>query len=103
MEKPDRWIVIQIGKENPLYKVLVAWYGGYLGEDRWKINSGILNVVDNDQYINFYGYSGSVYQCPKNGYGTSNLSQGILNRIMKGEVPVKVLPEDTDWLTLLQL
>ena len=38
MEQPDKWIVIQIGEENPLYKVLVAWYGGYLGEDRWNGN-----------------------------------------------------------------
>ena len=107
-ESPDRWIVIKIDNNGEaIYKVFATWYGGYLGADRWKMNSGIAKVEEDDNSFYFYGHSGSCYQCPKseNCYGTSGYSQGVLDSIM-GRVPhgyeIGVLEHDTDWLNLIK-
>ncbi len=106
METPDKWVVIKIiNKEEILYKVFASWYSGYLGSDSWKINSGIKVVVDCDTHFNFMGYSGSCYQCIKGTYGTNMYSQSILNSAIesavKANVSIEVLPENTDWLNLI--
>lgn len=107
METPDKWIVVAIGNDpNPLYKVFGSWYGGYLGADSWRMNSGIARVEEDETHINFYGYSGSHYQCVKGTYGTNMFSQGVLNNIMelaiKNNSSVTVMPEDTDWVNLIK-
>ena len=105
MEIPDKWIVIKItGGDKPLYKVFASWYGGYLGSDSWKINSGIKIIEECEYHFNFIGYSGSCYQCVKGRYGTNNYAQNILNSIIKSiptEYSLEILPEDTDWSKLL--
>lgn len=107
METPDKWIVVKIGSgENPLYKVFASWYGGYLGSDSWKMNSGIVKVEDDGHYFKFWGYSGSCYQCLKGTYGTNAFAQGVLNSILdlskQIDNPIEVMSEDTDWLKLLE-
>ncbi len=107
MESPDRFIVLKLGSdENSIYKVFATWYGGYLSSDSWKMNSGISKVEEDEQYIRFYGYSGSCYQCIKGTYGTNMYSQGILNTILentnKVNISVTIMSEDTNWLTLIQ-
>jgi len=107
MKTPDRWIVVKItGFEMPLYKVFATWYGGYLGSDSWKMNSGIVDVevpLENT-YVDFIGYSGSRYRCQIGCYGTSMYSQGVLNEILE-KVPegfrIDIMPEDTNWSNLL--
>lgn len=96
--KPDRWIVLKITNgEKVIYKVMGGWYGGYLGSDSWRINSGITKVeLDGDTY-KFYGHSGSVYLCHKNNYGTTMLMSSVL----PDRNNVQVLP-DSDFLTLLE-
>ena len=44
--KPDNWVVIKMDGDNPHYRVLAGWSGGYLHGDSWKINSGITRVED---------------------------------------------------------
>jgi hypothetical protein len=57
---PDKWLVVKItGKDTPpIYKVFACWYGGYLGSDSWKLNSGITKVTEEDGYFFFEGSSG---------------------------------------------
>jgi hypothetical protein len=105
METPDKWIVLKIGKENPIYKVFASWYGGYLGSDSWKMNSGIKSVnIHEDDYVDFIGYSGSVYRCVIGCYGTNRYSQGVLTNVIEGAkkqfVDVEVMSENTDWKEL---
>ena len=109
METPDKFIVLKItAPDYILYKVYGTWYGGYLGEDRWRLNSGIKGVnIHDDDYIDFIGYSGSVYRCVigHNCYGTSLYSQGVLNNIIKVgkeeyNTDIEIMPEDTDWSKL---
>ncbi len=110
MNTPDKWIVIKITNKNekPLYKVFSSWYGGYLGSDSWKMNSGIKSIdIHEDDYIDFIGYSGSVYRCVIGCYGTNLYSQGVLNNIIetgkKNNFTVEILPENTDWNKLLEI
>jgi len=106
---PDKWVVVQIEGEDivPLtYKVFACWYGGYLGSNSWKMNSGICSVKKENNYFLFEGYSGSIYKCHGGIYGTHMYGGGVLNEIIseskKVGVNIDVLPEDTNWLELPQ-
>ena len=64
---PDAWVVVEIQGENEtIRKVLAGWYGGFLNGDSWKLNSGIEETVETEDYYDFHGYSGSTYRCYKN-------------------------------------
>ena len=103
---PHKWVVVKIeGKNFPLtYKVFGCWYGGYLGSNSWKFNSGIKAVTEDEDSWLFEGYSGSVYKCHKKVYGMHMYGNGILNDIIcKSEevgVKVEVMPQNTNWLDL---
>lgn len=102
---PDRWVVIKITAPNVLlYKVFACWYGGYAGSDSWKINSGITKVTEKDDCYRFEGYSGSVYICYKESYGTNFYGGSVLNNLIEeGEKTgaiIEVLPEGTNYLEI---
>ena len=99
---PDRWVVVKITTDKePLYKVFACWYGGYAGSNSWKMNSGIKNVEEDELYFMFNGYSGSVYRCHKNTYGTSGYGGGVLqNFIDKADYKIEILQADTNWKEL---
>ena len=80
-ETPDRWVIIKILEDNKIfYKVYGTWAGGYLGSDRWKMNSGIDKIEEDNDYYYFIGFSGSCYKCHKKTYGTiTSFGLGILN------------------------
>jgi len=101
---PDKWLIVKItGKDYPtVYKVFACWYGGYLGSDSWKLNSGITKVTETKEYFFFEGSSGSVYSCRKgcygaNGYG-SNVLSGLIEKVEKSGGTMEVIPEETNWL-----
>ena len=105
---PDRWVVVKITAPNVLlYKVFACWYGGYAGSDSWKMNSGITKVTFNLENYCYYfeGYSGSVYGCDKDSYGTNSYGGSVLNRFIEeaaktGESTIEILPENTNFLEL---
>jgi len=105
-ERPDGWVVIKItSKGETNYKVFGGWGGGYLDGDRWKLNSGISKVEEDDTNYYFYGYSGSCYQCGKEHYGRlTAYCYGTLTSIVdKGNsagAEVEVMDKDTNWLGL---
>ena len=107
-ETPDRWVVLKIPQTGTtsLYKVFGSWAGGYLDGDRWKANSGVVSLEEDDDYYYFIGYSGSCYKCHKKGYGVmTSYSQSILdNMIDKADergVSISVLLDDTNFMELL--
>ena len=61
-EVPDRWVIFKL--PNNYYKVFGTWAGGYLDGDRWKLNSGISKVEQDENFYYFIGFSGSCYKCP---------------------------------------
>ena len=101
---PDKWVVIKIEtNEQTIYKVFATVYGGYTNGDSWKLNSGISKVEDLGDYYNFHGYSGSIYSCPKNSYGTSSYTGNILADLidhMENKATIKILPPDYDFTLL---
>lgn len=102
---PDRWIMLKITHNGqPTYKVLAGWGGSYLYGQSWKLNSGCTKAeVDGDCFL-FSGYSGSVYRCHKNGYGTTSYTAQILNKFLadaeEAEAQIEIMPEDTNWMEI---
>ena len=95
--RPDRWVVIKITtpKEH-LYKVFACWSG-----DSWKMNSGITQAQLVDNSWEFEGYSGSVYSCYRDLYGTTayggSVLQSFIKEIVTQGATMEIMPADTDW------
>jgi hypothetical protein len=98
---PDNWVVIKIKGDDPHYRVLAGWSGGYLNGDSWRMNSGITKVeLKDDQYI-FHGSSGSQYICHKECYTLRMNNAHVWATLEKNHGDkVELMPEDTDWLTM---
>lgn len=99
---PDKWVVIKIPTDSkPLYKVFACWYGGWAGSDSWKMNSGITNVKLVNDHYQFKGYSGSIYHCHKEHYGTNMYGSSVLNGFIEDAqgqgITLEIMPETTDW------
>jgi len=101
-EIPERWVILKISN---IYKVFGTWTGGYLGSDRWKLNSGIENVEEDDEYYYFIGFSGSCYKCHKKGYGTiTSYGNYILNDIIKkGNGQIKLMDNVDNWINVIKM
>lgn len=103
---PDRWTLVKITTVDGevIYKVFASWYGGYLGSDSWKLNSGVVRVTKEENSYLFYGSSGSIYECHKGLYGISGYGSGVLAGMIdqaqqKGS-SIEVLPNDTNPMVL---
>ena len=110
---PDKWLMVKLtNKDNEFhYRIFACWYGGYLGSDSWKLNSGVIKITEDDNQYHFKGSSGSVYHCLKfkdgsftnHAYGTSGYGQGVLMNLIeenKDHVLIEILPEETDFMEL---
>jgi hypothetical protein len=96
---PDKWIVVKIDGEDPHYRILGSWSGGYLDGDSWRMNSGIVRVEADDNYLKFYGSSGSCYVVHKEMWGTNMIGQGTYDKY-KASLGDKfnIVDDNTDWL-----
>lgn len=98
---PDNWVVIKINGNDPHYRVLAGWSGGYTTGDSWRMNSGVVEVQENKDCYYFIGSSGSVYCCSKQSYGLRMNNAYVWNQLQtKYGDKVELMPEDTDWLYL---
>jgi len=106
-ETPDRWVFLELkNKGTTIYKVFGSWAGGYLDGDRWKANSGVISVEEDDEYYYFIGYSGSCYKCHKKCYGVmTSYSQSVLDNLIgkASEIgaSIKVVLDDVNFMELL--
>ncbi|MCB1711158.1 MAG: hypothetical protein KDH96_01370 [Candidatus Riesia sp.] len=100
-ETPERWVVLKL-PEN-YYKVFGTWAGGYLDGDSWKLNSGIKEIKQDDNYYYFIGFSGSCYKCHKKGYGTAtSYGLGVLNTLIeKSKGEVEIMEDVPNWENLI--
>lgn len=102
---PDRWVIVKIvHQDETIYKVFGTWFGGFDEPENWRLNSGIVRVeYKNGKYL-FYGYSGSVYHCHEDDYGTSLYSSSIIQNYKKfvemADGSMEILPEDVDPLSI---
>ena len=96
---PDRWVLIKIKGDDPHYRVLAGWSGGYLESDSWRMNSGVTSHDFDGDYWYFYGSSGSRYKCYVDSYGFTGVSSGIYSQL-KSKYPDKVeLVKDQEWIS----
>ena len=100
--RPDRWVIVKIVTATEcLYKVFATWSGGYGGSDSWKMNSGITQANLVDDRWEFAGYSGSVYSCHKDAYGTNgyggNVLQGFISQAKNQGSIIEIMPGATNW------
>ena len=105
---PDKWLIVKLtNKEQKVhYRVFASWYGGYLGSDSWKLNSGITEVtLDENGCYHFVGSSRSVYHCHRNGHGISSYGHSVLCEMIHSSVAhgvtIETIPEETNPLTLV--
>jgi hypothetical protein len=104
---PDAWVIVKIehrGLENPLYKVVAGWNGGYLHGNSWRVNSGITSVEEWEDYFVFHGASGSNYTCHKLRYGMKVCNYPGLERLRgaleRVDGTAEVMDENTNWKEL---
>ena len=78
---PDVWEMIEFYSPNhgTAEKILGGWYGGWGGSDSWQLNSGITKYEIVGDWIEFTGYSGSVYRCHKSHRKLSGYTSSIFN------------------------
>lgn len=94
---PDHWVILELtpaGKET-WYRLFAGWYGGYLGSDSWRVNSGITKLIDKEDHYEVYGHSGSCYKCYKSAEGTSGYMESILAGFQKdaeGKATIEIVP-----------
>ena len=86
-DTPDNWVVIKMKGDEPHYRVLAGWSGGYLDGDVWRMNSGIDRVITDEDHYDIHGYSGSVYRCRKdNEVVRANMADTLARLIDTGRV-----------------
>lgn len=93
---PDGWEIIfryDSNDDKYHYYVFASWSGGYLDGDKWKRNSGITEVKEDDGYYYFYGSSGSVYKCHKENSNISSYCSFVLGKMIESH-DVKILSKD---------
>lgn len=80
---PDCWVIVKITPKveggELHYRVFGGWFGGFGGNDAWKMNSGIEQVEDCGTHWRFHGHSGSFYDCHK---GSEGLRTGYLRGVL---------------------
>jgi hypothetical protein len=104
---PDAWIMVKLiptdESKQPHYRIFATWRGSYLTGDSWKMNSGVTEVKDKGEYYEFYGSSGSVYECHKKLYGMSAYSSSVLARLTRDAtetLSIEQLDADADFMNL---
>lgn len=97
-EVPDKWVALKLPNNN--YKIFGTWVGRYLDDNRWRLNSGVSSVDQDDKFYYFTGFSGSCYKCHKKAYGTATIyGLDVLNKIIieaKGDI--EVIDNISDWI-----
>ena len=103
MHTPDRWVLLRIVKDADVqFKVLGSWSGSYLYGGSWRLNSGIVKVEDDGDYILFHGASGSTYKCHKESYGLTSITGPVFEEFKDacGDA-VEVVEDYTSWIHLV--
>ena len=97
---PDSWVIVEFkenGSDEVTRKVLASWYGGYLGSDRWKLSSGVTDIVEHENHYEIHNYSGSIYECGKHQYGMSGYTSSVYEsfvRDLEGRGSITVINAD---------
>ena len=100
--RPNNWVIIKFKGDDPHYRVLGGWSGGYLDGSSWRMNSGITRVEESDDnHLKFYGASGSCYEVSKDTYMLKMNNAGVWDQLQEihGD-KVELMDSDTDWFAM---
>lgn len=98
---PDVWVIVKIAAvgEEPIYKILAGWYGGFAGSNSWKLSSGITTVERDDEFnqTHYHQSSGSTYVCHADSYKFSSMTQNMFNNwadaAIENKFTIEVMPK----------
>lgn len=79
---PDDWVVVRIDRaeQEPLYKILAGWKGGFADPDWWKLSSGCLDFeTPEDGTFLSKQHSGSYYIMDTSRERVSELLYSVLS------------------------
>jgi hypothetical protein len=106
MYTPDSWIIVKINGIDPHYRIFGGWNERYTQGASWRLNSGIVQCIEEGDSYEFYGFSGSVYVVKKDSYNRLDLyNRGVIESYCDGsagtmeileEVPKDL--ENFDWI-----
>lgn len=98
---PDNWVIVHMKGDDPHYRVLAGWSGGYTTGSSWRMNSGIVKVIEEDVHYLFVGSTGSTYACHKDMYGLRMNNAYVWKQLEEryGD-KVELLDENTDWINM---
>lgn len=82
---PDKWIILKIEHKDqePVYKLLSGWYGGYLDGDSWRLNSGITSIKRGVGLAYITGSSGTEYKCHLDNEGVSGIMAEVILQLTR--------------------
>lgn len=95
---PDNWVIIKVTGDDPHYKVLAGWSGGYTQGTSWRMNSGITDHNLEGDHWYFYGSSGSVYKCHVDSYGLKMNNVYVWNALKERHGDIVSLLDDQEWV-----
>jgi hypothetical protein len=77
---PDAWVILEINstRYGIIHKLLAGWYGGFGGENSWRLSSGIegFSEDENEEYVMLQSV-GSTYVCNRGAERMSSLMADI--------------------------
>lgn len=80
---PDKWVIVEISDGNHTFrKILSSWYGGYLGNDSWRLSSMLVDAKESETEYHFTTET-SAYVCNKNTIGMNLVASGVLNDLIE--------------------
>lgn len=86
---PDSWVLLKIKESklsSPYYKLLTGWSGGYANGDSWRMNSGVVDVTEDEEgLLHFHGASGSLYVCHRSRNRLSMATAGIYETLTRNQ------------------
>jgi len=98
--RPDLWVIVELkynDSEERHRKVLASWYGGYGGSDRWKLSSGITEIIEHEHHYEIHNVSGSIYDCGKHMIGMSGYTTSVYNsfvRDLEGAGTIEIIEDE---------
>lgn len=95
---PDNFVIIKIKGDDPHYRVLAGWSGGYTTGDSWRMNSGITRYEFDGNCWYFYGSSGSCYKCYIDSYGLRMNNSYIWAELQELHGDKVELLKDQEWI-----
>ena len=101
--RPKAWVVVSIEHLSLDPKVLYHKVYAEMSNDSWRMNSGITDIEEDEEFYYFYGASGSCYMCRKNLYGVDLAGsplEKIINNTKSSDIEIKILPKSTNFLEI---